>query len=33
MVAMAFVATCGSRVSNLTGADQRDCMMGTIRQL
>ena len=32
MVAMAFAATCGSLVSNLIGAGEKDCVAGTIRQ-
>lgn len=32
MVAMAFAATCGSLVSNLIGAGEKDCVRGTINQ-
>ena len=32
MVMMAFASTCGSLVSNLIGAGEKDCVEGTIRQ-
>ena len=32
MVLMAFASTCGSLVSNLIGAGEKDCVAGTIRQ-
>lgn len=32
MIAMAFASTCGSLVSNLIGAGEKDCVQGTIRQ-
>ena len=32
MVMMAFASTCGSLVSNLIGAGEKDCVAGTIRQ-
>ena len=32
MIAMAFAATCGSLVSNLIGAGEKDCVRGTINQ-
>lgn len=32
MIAMSFAATCGSLVSNLIGAGEKDCVQGTIRQ-
>ena len=32
MVMMAFASTCGSLVSNLIGAGDKDCVAGTIRQ-
>ena len=32
MIAMAFASTCGSLVSNLIGAGDKDCVAGTIRQ-
>ena len=32
MIAMAFAATCGSLVSNLIGASEKDCVRGTINQ-
>lgn len=32
MITMAFAATCGSLVSNLIGAGEKECVTGTIRQ-
>lgn len=32
MITMAFAATCGSLVSNLIGAGEKDCVRGTIQQ-